>query len=89
MDDVLVKITNTNSQTNKNRFTRWTSNDDLFALKNLETIENKQVVANCHKQDIRKFQKRILTLSELLESYLGLVALLNKENPELQILLSE
>lgn len=44
LDDVLVKITNTNSQTNKNRFTRWTSNDDLFALKNLETIENKHIL---------------------------------------------
>ena len=43
-DDVLVKITNTKSQTNKGRFTRWNNNNELFALKNMETIDNKHVL---------------------------------------------
>lgn len=44
LDDVLVKITNTKSQTNKSRFTRWTNSEELFALKNLEAIENKHIL---------------------------------------------
>ena len=43
-DDVLVKITNTKSQTNKSRFTRWTNTDELFALKNIETINDKHIL---------------------------------------------
>ena len=43
-DDVLVKITNTTSQTTKNRFTRWNNTDELFTMKNAETIENKHVL---------------------------------------------
>jgi ComF family protein len=43
-DDVLVKITNTKSQTNKNRFSRWMNTDELFALKNMETIDNKHIL---------------------------------------------
>lgn len=44
LDDVLVKITNTKSQTTKGRFMRWTNNEELFALKNMETIDNKHVL---------------------------------------------
>tara|TARA_R110002126_G_scaffold256916_2_gene399892 strand:+ start:380 stop:1057 length:678 start_codon:yes stop_codon:yes gene_type:complete len=44
LDDVLVKITNTKSQTTKGRFTRWTNSDELFALKNMETIDNKHIL---------------------------------------------
>jgi ComF family protein len=44
IDDVLVKITNTKSQTNKNRFSRWMNTDELFALKNMETIDNKHIL---------------------------------------------
>ena len=43
-DDVLVKITNTKSQTTKGRLTRWTNSDELFALKNMETIDNKHIL---------------------------------------------
>ncbi len=43
-DDVLVKITNTTSQTTKNRFTRWNNTDELFTMKNADTIENKHVL---------------------------------------------
>lgn len=43
-DDVLVKITNTTSQTTKNRLTRWNNADELFTLKNAKTIENKHVL---------------------------------------------
>ncbi len=43
-DDVLVKITNTKSQTTKSRFTRWTNSSELFALKNMDTIENKHIL---------------------------------------------
>ncbi|WP_367057301.1 phosphoribosyltransferase family protein [Algibacter sp. 2305UL17-15] len=44
VDDVLIKITNTASQTTKKQFTRWTNNDELFALKNITTIENKHIL---------------------------------------------
>lgn len=43
-DDVLVKITNTKSQTTKSRLTRWTNSNELFALKNMETIDNKHIL---------------------------------------------
>ncbi|WNH13680.1 ComF family protein [Thalassobellus suaedae] len=43
-DDVLIKITNTKSQTNKSRFSRWTNTDELFALKNMKTIDNKHIL---------------------------------------------
>jgi len=42
--DVLVKITNTSSQTSKGRFTRWVDNDTLFAIKNMDVIDNKHVL---------------------------------------------
>ncbi|MCF7559878.1 ComF family protein [Sabulilitoribacter multivorans] len=44
LEDVLVKITNTKSQTNKGRFMRWTNNEELFALKNMDAIENKHIL---------------------------------------------
>ena len=43
-DDVLVKITNTKSQTTKSRLTRWLNNDELFALKNMDAIDNKHIL---------------------------------------------
>ncbi|MBC3756950.1 ComF family protein [Hyunsoonleella sp. SJ7] len=43
-EDVLVKITNTKSQTTKGRFARWTKNNELFGLKNVFAIENKHVL---------------------------------------------
>ena len=44
LDDVLVKITNSKSQTTKGRFARWMNSDELFALKNMDTIENKHIL---------------------------------------------
>jgi len=44
LDDVLVKITNTKSQSTKGRFARWTNSDELFALKNMEAIDNKHIL---------------------------------------------
>jgi ComF family protein len=43
-DDVLIKITNTTSQVNKNRFSRWISNDELFTIQNKEKITNKHIL---------------------------------------------
>lgn len=43
-DEVLVKITNTKSQTTKSRFSRWLNTDELFALKNMETIDHKHIL---------------------------------------------
>jgi len=44
VEDVLVKVTNTASQTTKQRFTRWMNNDELFAIISAETIENKHIL---------------------------------------------
>ncbi|NNC50816.1 MAG: ComF family protein [Flaviramulus sp.] len=43
-DDVLIKITNTKSQTNKSRFSRWMNTDELFALKNMDAVDNKHIL---------------------------------------------
>lgn len=43
-ENVLVKITNTKSQTTKERLLRWTNSDELFALKNMEAIDNKHIL---------------------------------------------
>lgn len=43
-DNVLVKITNTKSQTKKTRLARWKDSNELFALKNMDTIENKHIL---------------------------------------------
>ncbi|MEN3323324.1 phosphoribosyltransferase family protein [Mariniflexile soesokkakense] len=44
IDDVLIKVTNTQSQTIKNRLSRWNSTDELFAVKNPEPLENKHIL---------------------------------------------
>ncbi|GAA4804460.1 ComF family protein [Litoribaculum gwangyangense] len=43
-DDVLVKITNTKSQTSKSRFSRWINHEELFALKNMDIIDGKHIL---------------------------------------------
>ncbi|RED50620.1 ComF family protein [Seonamhaeicola aphaedonensis] len=43
-DNVLVKITNTKSQTKKTRLARWKDSNELFALKNMSSIENKHIL---------------------------------------------
>ena len=44
VDDVLLKISNTTSQTTKKRIARWNNNEELFAVKNLSKIENKHIL---------------------------------------------
>jgi ComF family protein len=43
-DTVLLKITNTASQTNKKRFARWNQTDELFTIQNEVLIENKHIL---------------------------------------------
>ncbi|KJD31832.1 amidophosphoribosyltransferase [Tamlana nanhaiensis] len=43
-NDVLLKITNTTSQTTKERILRWNDNQQLFALKNKASIKNKHIL---------------------------------------------
>ncbi|WP_066222125.1 ComF family protein [Formosa haliotis] len=44
VDDVLIKITNTNSQVSKNRLSRWANSDTIFSIQNLEKINNKHIL---------------------------------------------
>ena len=44
IDDVLIKVTNTSSQVNKNRFSRWTGKNDSFALSNAQKIAGKNIL---------------------------------------------
>lgn len=44
IDNVLVKVTNTTSQTTKHRLARWINNDELFAVINAASIENKHIL---------------------------------------------
>ncbi|WP_317044929.1 ComF family protein [Confluentibacter flavum] len=43
-DDVLLKITNTGSQTSKKRFARWNQTDELFIMQNSAWIEDKHIL---------------------------------------------
>lgn len=44
VDDVLVKISDTKSQTTKGRLARWNNNNEVFAIKNILKIEGKHVL---------------------------------------------
>jgi ComF family protein len=44
IDDTLIKITNTKSQTKKTRLSRWRNNKELFTLKHIDAIENKHIL---------------------------------------------
>lgn len=44
VDDVLIKTTNTASQVNKNRISRWFYNTEIFQAINPQKIENKHVL---------------------------------------------
>ncbi len=44
VDDVLIKVTNTNSQVTKSRLTRWLSNVEIFKVVNAEKIQNKHIL---------------------------------------------
>ncbi len=41
---VLVKVNDTSSQVNKSRLARWNSNNETFAIQNLNLIDNKHVL---------------------------------------------
>ena len=43
-DTTLLKITNTKSQVNKKRFSRWHNNAELFTINNIEAINNKHIL---------------------------------------------
>ncbi|MDH3382356.1 MAG: phosphoribosyltransferase family protein, partial [Flavobacteriaceae bacterium] len=44
VDNVLLKITNTDSLVLKSRFARWTNNEELFTLQNKNAIANKHIL---------------------------------------------
>ena len=44
MDDVLLKLTNTKTQSKKGRLARWINSEELFAIKNIPSIENKHIL---------------------------------------------
>lgn len=44
VDDVLLKITNTESQVLKKRIARWNQNEELFTLQNKNSIANKHIL---------------------------------------------
>ena len=44
VDNVLLKVTNTDSQVLKSRLARWTNNEELFTLQNKSTIANKHIL---------------------------------------------
>lgn len=44
INDVLIKTTNTSSQVNKNRISRWFSNAEIFQAINTHKIANKHVL---------------------------------------------
>lgn len=44
VDDVLIKVTNTKTQVFKNRISRWTRNNEVFAIENVSKINNKHIL---------------------------------------------
>lgn len=44
LDNVLVKVSNTQSQTIKTRLARWNNTDELFAITKTELLENKHIL---------------------------------------------
>jgi ComF family protein len=44
LSSVLIKISDTSSQVNKSRLARWNSNNEIFAVQNLNLIDNKHVL---------------------------------------------
>ena len=43
-DDILLKVTNTKSQVNKNRWARWNQSEELFTISDVKWIENKHIL---------------------------------------------
>jgi len=44
LTSVLVKVSDASSQVNKSRLARWNSNNEVFAIQNLNLIDNKHVL---------------------------------------------
>jgi hypothetical protein len=50
-----------------------------------ELLENDHIVANCHKFDQRLFNKRLVTIGEIVNQWNQVIEFLNSEYPELNI----
>ncbi|MFN3802496.1 GSCFA domain-containing protein [Belliella pelovolcani] len=50
--------------------------------------EANQLVANCHKQPVGLFEKRLLNLDEIHKTYIGFFNLLREFNPNIQVILT-
>ncbi|TYA60067.1 ComF family protein [Formosa maritima] len=44
IDNVLIKVSNVSSQVNKNRFSRWSNNEEFFTIQYNEKISNKHIL---------------------------------------------
>ncbi|MCH7400907.1 GSCFA domain-containing protein [Belliella kenyensis] len=53
-----------------------------------ELVEEKQLVANCHKQPGHFFKKRLINLEEIHKIYIGLIQLLKECNPHIHVVLT-
>ncbi len=51
-----------------------------------ELVDNKKVVANCHKMKASLFKKRLLNIAEIYEGLLMLINNLQKINPQIKII---
>ncbi len=51
-----------------------------------QLMENGSIVANCHKQPSSRFEKRLLSVQEILKSFDNFHQLLRQHNPTIQIL---
>lgn len=53
-----------------------------------EYLPNKEIVANCHKVPQAKFQKRLLSVDEIVEAFNGIYSKIKKLNPNISIMLT-
>jgi len=44
IDDVLLKVSNTKTQSKKGRIARWIDSEELFAIENVTSIDNKHIL---------------------------------------------
>ncbi|SDX98692.1 comF family protein [Lutibacter oricola] len=44
LEDFLIRVTNSKTQTKKSRFDRWKNVEQIFKIKNTETLENKHIL---------------------------------------------
>jgi hypothetical protein len=53
-----------------------------------EHIESKTIVANCHKQPQKEFEKSILSIQQLQESFNAILSILKAFNPNVSVIFS-